>query len=203
MRSPRADASSEPSAQHLKRSITAPDAANEFARLDATATTSSQSATSTTRPSPTSPPPHPDGTPLRARTAVDFGRMRPSTYGFAAVCVQDSRNPRASAFDVLQIDGHSILTKPWEHRRDRLEALFADHALSPPWTLCPSTRDPGVAREWLEIWTRTPGIEGVVVKGLAQSYRPGARRWLKVRNGMNCICRNTQPRRTAGFVLVS
>ncbi|MFD8710913.1 hypothetical protein ACFV07_10665 [Streptomyces anulatus] len=107
--------------------------------------------------------------------------MRPSTYGFAAVCVQDSRNPRASAFDVLQIDGHSILTKPWEHRRDRLEALFADHALSPPWTLCPSTRDPGVAREWLEIWTRTPGIEGVVVKGLAQSYRPGARRWLKVR----------------------
>ncbi|MFH9201301.1 hypothetical protein ACH4KO_29185 [Streptomyces anulatus] len=91
------------------------------------------------------------------------------------------------AFDVLQIDGHSILTEPREHRRDRLEALFADHALSPPWTLCPSTRDPGVARERLETWTRTPGIEGVVVKGLAQSYRPGARRWLKVRNRINCM----------------
>ncbi|WP_455678953.1 ATP-dependent DNA ligase [Streptomyces brevispora] len=85
------------------------------------------------------------------------------------------------AFDVLQVNGHSILTEPWERRRDRLEGLFADHALSPPWTLCPSTRDPAVAREWLETWTRTPGIEGVVVKGIAQPYRPGTRGWVKVR----------------------
>ncbi|MFG3429436.1 ATP-dependent DNA ligase [Streptomyces californicus] len=85
------------------------------------------------------------------------------------------------AFDLLQVEGRPTLAEPYEVRRARLEALFADHALTPPWTLCPSTRDPELAQEWLETWTRTPGIEGVVVKGLQQPYRPGARDWLKVR----------------------
>ncbi|MCX4966281.1 ATP-dependent DNA ligase [Streptomyces sp. NBC_00654] len=85
------------------------------------------------------------------------------------------------AFDILQLGGQPIVAEPYEQRRSRLEALFAGHALSPPWTLCPSTKDPAVAREWLETWTRTPGVEGVVCKGLLQPYRPGAIGWLKVR----------------------
>ncbi|WP_274036391.1 ATP-dependent DNA ligase [Streptomyces sp. MMBL 11-1] len=84
-------------------------------------------------------------------------------------------------FDILQIDGRPVLAEPYERRRTMLVSLFADQALTPPWTLCPSTRDPAVAREWLETWTRTPGIEGVVCKGLHQPYRLGARGWLKVR----------------------
>ncbi|MEV8396706.1 ATP-dependent DNA ligase [Streptomyces niveus] len=85
------------------------------------------------------------------------------------------------AFDLLQENGQELLAEPFERRRARLETLFADQAVTPPWTLCPSTRDPAVAREWLEAWTQTPGIEGVVIKGLQQPYRPGARGWLKVR----------------------
>ncbi|MFB7484646.1 hypothetical protein ACFUEM_38435 [Streptomyces anulatus] len=66
------------------------------------------------------------------------------------------------AFDILQLGGQPILAEPYEQRRSRLEALFGGHGLSPPWTLCRSTRDPAVAQEWLETWTRTPGVEGVL-----------------------------------------
>lgn len=66
--------------------------------------------------------------------------------------------------------------------RQILEALFADHQLTPPWTLCPTTTDPAVAQEWLTEWTDVPGVEGVVVKSRAGRYRPGVRgSWYKVR----------------------
>ncbi|MEV4334285.1 hypothetical protein AB0K02_27770 [Streptomyces sp. NPDC049597] len=47
------------------------------------------------------------------------------------------------AFDVLQADGQELLTEPYERRRDVLENLFTEHGLTPPWTLCPMTTDPG------------------------------------------------------------
>lgn len=59
-------------------------------------------------------------------------------------------------FDVLQIDGRELLHLPYVERRARLEALFADHALTAPWTLCPMTTDPAKAREWLDSWTDCP-----------------------------------------------
>jgi ATP-dependent DNA ligase len=77
------------------------------------------------------------------------------------------------AFDALQTDGHSLLTRPYTERRAVLESLFADHRLSPPWTLCSMTTDPGLAREWLEEWTQVPGLEGIVTKPLSSPYKPG------------------------------
>ena len=65
------------------------------------------------------------------------------------------------AFDVLQSDGQELLDEPFARRREVLEALFADHRLAPPWTLCPSTTDPAIADEWLYEWTDVPGVEGV------------------------------------------
>ncbi|MFP1629894.1 ATP-dependent DNA ligase [Streptomyces sp. 5K101] len=85
------------------------------------------------------------------------------------------------AFDVLQADGQELLTEPYQRRRDALENLFQEHGLTPPWTLCPMTTDPALAQEWLTSWTRVPGVEGVVIKGLRQRYVPGARAWFKVR----------------------
>ncbi|MFE1824178.1 ATP-dependent DNA ligase [Streptomyces anulatus] len=122
---------------------------------------------------------------LRGDGVMDFGALQrraaaavPRTVGTLAKAFP----AYFVAFDVLQVEGKPVLTEPFERRRALLEGLFADHPLGPPWTLCPSTRDPAVAQEWLETWTRTPGIEGVVVKGLQQPYRPGARGgWLKVR----------------------
>ncbi|MFD5145084.1 hypothetical protein [Streptomyces sp. NPDC058401] len=82
--------------------------------------------------------------------------------GFRAFEVQDSTNPRASAFDVLQADGVELINLPYRERRRRLEVLFASRALTPPWTLCPMTTDVTVAREWLESWTEVTGVEGLV-----------------------------------------
>ncbi|MFJ8856312.1 ATP-dependent DNA ligase [Streptomyces sp. NPDC102437] len=85
------------------------------------------------------------------------------------------------AFDVLQAGGRELLREPYEHRRTVLEGLFTEHGLTPPWTLCPMTTDPAVAQEWLASWTEVQGVEGLVIKGLGQIYRPGARGWFKVR----------------------
>ncbi|MFI8281090.1 RNA ligase family protein [Streptomyces sp. NPDC085929] len=86
------------------------------------------------------------------------------------------------AFDVLQLDGRELLHLPYVERRARLEALFTDHALTAPWTLCPMTTDPAKAREWLDSWTDVSGVEGIVVKPQTSPYMPGHRgAWTKVR----------------------
>ncbi|GAA2281967.1 hypothetical protein GCM10010145_61860 [Streptomyces ruber] len=46
-----------------------------------------------------------------------------------------------------------------------------------PFTLCPSTTDPAVAREW-PAWTAA-GLESLVFKRLDEPYRGGARSWRK------------------------
>ncbi|MFE0805286.1 ATP-dependent DNA ligase [Streptomyces sp. NPDC058812] len=85
------------------------------------------------------------------------------------------------AFDVLQLDGRELLREPHSARRQVLEDLFTQHRLAAPWTLCPETDDVARAQEWLTSWTRVPGIEGLVIRGRARRYLPGARAMFKVR----------------------
>lgn len=73
------------------------------------------------------------------------------------------------------------MDEPFARRGAVLEALFTDHRLAAPWTLCPSTTDPAIAGEWLYDWTDVPGVEGVEVKSLTGRNRPGARGWPKAR----------------------
>jgi ATP-dependent DNA ligase len=79
------------------------------------------------------------------------------------------------AFDLVHA-GADLTGWPYERRRSALEALFADRGVTGPLTLCPSTTDPAVAREWLA-WTAA-GLEGLCFKRLNEPYRP-ARSWLK------------------------
>ncbi|MFZ4266603.1 ATP-dependent DNA ligase [Streptomyces arboris] len=121
---------------------------------------------------------------LNSAGTMDFGALQRRAASGAPRTVRTLAQSLPAyfvAFDVLQVDGQQLIDEPWEHRRAVLERLFAELGLAPPWTLCPSTQDPEVAREWLETWTQTPGVEGVVCKGIRQPYRPGARGWLKVR----------------------
>ncbi|WP_328623099.1 ATP-dependent DNA ligase [Streptomyces sp. NBC_00354] len=85
------------------------------------------------------------------------------------------------AFDVLQLDGQELLSRPYKDRRALLEQLFTDHALMAPWTLCPMTTDLAKARKWLETWTDVSGVEGIVVKPLTSRYLPSYRGWTKIR----------------------
>ncbi|GGU11755.1 hypothetical protein GCM10010272_66120 [Streptomyces lateritius] len=47
--------------------------------------------------------------------------------------------------------------------------------------LCPIITDEAKSGEWLEDWTNVSGVEGIVVKGMSQPYRPGLRDWYKLR----------------------
>ncbi|MFD3422786.1 ATP-dependent DNA ligase [Streptomyces decoyicus] len=87
------------------------------------------------------------------------------------------------AFDVLHLAGENLMPQPYLRRRERLERLFTEEGLGPPWTLCPMTLDWAEAERWMQEWAQADvGLEGIVAKKLNQPYRPGARRaWSKVR----------------------
>ncbi len=77
-------------------------------------------------------------------------------------------------FDVL-FDGAEIIAKPWEERRERLERLI----LPAPFVLSATAREDPEGM-WSLVVDR--GLEGIVGKHRASSYRPGARstEWRKI-----------------------
>ncbi|MFE6023847.1 ATP-dependent DNA ligase [Streptomyces sp. NPDC056441] len=115
------------------------------------------------------------------RLSFEALQRRASSGGRTAQQLAEAMPAHFIAFDVLQIDTQELLTEPYERRRAALEGLFTEHGLTAPWTLCPMTTDPAIAQEWLTSWTDVPGVEGLVIKGLGQRYRPGARGWFKIR----------------------
>lgn len=85
----------------------------------------------------------------------------------------------AALFDVLALDGTDLRRSPYEERRRTLTELLAP--LGPPLQTVPMTTDRDEAVGWYE-GLAAIGIEGLVVKGLAQPYRPRRRDWLKLRH---------------------
>jgi bifunctional non-homologous end joining protein LigD len=82
-----------------------------------------------------------------------------------------------ATFDVLELDGHSVMGEPWTARRKRLEDLLE----TPPPGIClvPVTEDaPALWDTWVGI-----GGEGIVLKERTSLYRPGVRSpaWLKLK----------------------
>jgi bifunctional non-homologous end joining protein LigD len=81
-------------------------------------------------------------------------------------------------FDLLYLDGHSLIELPYEERRRRLEELeLGGRAWRVP------AAHPGEGERLLEA-TREQGLEGVVAKRLGCRYEPGRRsgNWVKVKN---------------------
>jgi bifunctional non-homologous end joining protein LigD len=82
------------------------------------------------------------------------------------------------AFDVLRLYGVDLTDRPLSERRATLERLAVS---GPHWTMSPLFDDgPATAQAAQE-----NGLEGVVAKRLASTYRPGIRTtdWVKVRFG--------------------
>ncbi|MEU6422289.1 ATP-dependent DNA ligase [Streptomyces spiralis] len=131
----------------------------------------------------------PDGLVLDGELVVWAGEQlsfealqrRAASSGRTAARLAQETPAHFVAFDVLQADGNELLQRPYVERRERLEALFAEHELTAPWTLCPETTDVALARDWLTSWTEVPGIEGLVIRGSQQRYLPGARALVKIR----------------------
>jgi ATP dependent DNA ligase domain len=82
-----------------------------------------------------------------------------------------------AAFDVLELDGASVMGEPWTARRKRLEDLL--EARPPGVCLVPVTEDaPALWDTWVGM-----GGEGIVLKERIALYRPGVRSpaWLKLK----------------------
>ena len=81
-------------------------------------------------------------------------------------------------FDLLYLDGRSLLGLPYSERRERLEAL---ELAGPAWRV--PARHGGDGRALLNA-TRKQGLEGVVAKRHDSRYEPGRRTsaWVKVKH---------------------
>jgi bifunctional non-homologous end joining protein LigD len=81
-------------------------------------------------------------------------------------------------FDLLYLDGHSLMEEPYRERRAKLESL----GLSGPAWRVPAAH-PGEGKLLLEA-TAKQGLEGVVAKRLDSRYEPGRRtgNWLKIKH---------------------
>jgi ATP-dependent DNA ligase len=89
------------------------------------------------------------------------------------------------AFDLLAVDGASIMPRAQLERRAALERLM--HYAAPPVYLTPMTRDPGVARDWHTRFEGA-GLDGVIAKPVDAAYQPGKRAMIKVKHARTADC---------------
>ena len=84
-------------------------------------------------------------------------------------------------FDLLYLDGRTLIDLPYEERRERLDALALE---GPNWQTPSYHRGDG--KGLLDL-TRQRNLEGLVAKRLDSRYLPGrrTRAWLKVKNVMS------------------
>jgi ATP-dependent DNA ligase len=83
------------------------------------------------------------------------------------------------AFDLLELDGASLLDAPFGERRSALESFAGE--LGDPLHVTQLTTDVELARRWL-VEFEGAGLDGVVAKPLAAPYSPGKRVMLKIKH---------------------
>jgi bifunctional non-homologous end joining protein LigD len=110
-----------------------------------------------------------------------FQRLQPRMHGTSESEIQRRRREIPVTyviFDLLYLDGRSLLGEPYDRRRRALEDLELD---GPHWQV-PEYHEGG-GTSLLDA-TREQGIEGVIAKRLDSPYRPGrrSRDWLKIKN---------------------
>ena len=114
----------------------------------------------------------------RARFSRLQHRIHVSSEKAAALAA--TRDPASMiVFDLLHLDGRSLIGSTYDERRAALAAL---DLAGPNWGLTPSFTDelgPDVLRASVEL-----GFEGVVAKRRSSVYRPGvrSREWIKVKH---------------------
>ena len=88
-------------------------------------------------------------------------------------------------FDLLALDGASIMDRPQSERRALLETLLAK--VTPPVYLTPMTRDRRIAAEWLQRFEGA-GLDGVIAKPEDGKYLPGKRAMFKIKHARTADC---------------
>ena len=118
---------------------------------------------------------------------LDFDALQQRLHPAASRVARLARETPASfvAFDVLAIEGRSLMECTQAERRAALERLLA--ATRPPLHLTPATRSRDEAAHWLQRFEGA-GLDGVVAKPLGEPYRPGKRAMLKIKHARTADC---------------
>lgn len=117
----------------------------------------------------------PDGRPSFGRLQERMSLRRPAAIRTGARTFPVT----LVLFDVLWLDGRSLVETAYRGRREVLESLpLAGHRVVVPPTWPGSEADAALE------WTAQQGLEGVVVKRLASTYQPGVRSedWVKLKH---------------------
>jgi ATP-dependent DNA ligase len=118
---------------------------------------------------------------------LDFDALQARLHPAASRVAKLSKSSPASfvAFDLLALDGRTMLAEPQAARRAALERLLAD--ATPPVHLTPMTRDRATAARWLEEFEGA-GLDGVVAKPEIAPYEPGKRTMVKIKHARTADC---------------
>ena len=110
---------------------------------------------------------------------TDFGLLQARMHvGRPSSALQRATPVQLLVFDLLHLDGTSLLDQPWDARRAALEELDLQ---GEAWQVPPAFLGGGAAV--LEV-TRAQGLEGVVAKRRTSPYAPGRRSddWRKLKH---------------------
>lgn len=118
---------------------------------------------------------------------LDFDALQMRLHPAASRVAKLAKETPASfvAFDLLAVDGHSLMDAPQSERRERLERLLAD--VGPPVYLTPMTHDHRLAEQWLDEFEGA-GLDGVMAKPVDLGYMPGKRAMIKVKHARTADC---------------
>jgi len=89
------------------------------------------------------------------------------------------------AFDVLAVEGRSLMNASQAARRAALQALL-DRVKAPVY-LTPATRDRAIALDWLTRFEGA-GLDGVIAKPDSATYQAGKRAMIKVKHARTADC---------------
>jgi ATP-dependent DNA ligase len=124
---------------------------------------------------------------IKTPRGLDFDLLQLRLHPAASRVAKLARETPSSfvAFDLLAVDGHSLLDTPLRDRRARLEKLL--RGVGPPIHLTPMTRDRSLARQWLDDFEGA-GLDGVIAKPADGVYEPGKRSMIKVKHARTADC---------------
>src|SRR5262245_28440517 len=89
------------------------------------------------------------------------------------------------AFDLLAVDGRSLMAAPQRERRAALETVL--EGAGAPLHLTPMTLDRAIAARWLEQFEGA-GLDGVIAKPPNLPYQPGKRSMIKIKHARTADC---------------
>jgi ATP-dependent DNA ligase len=118
---------------------------------------------------------------------LDFDALQLRLHPAASRTEKLSKETPSSfiAFDVLAVEGRTLMTASQATRRAALEQLL--RKVKSPVYVTPATRDRAIALDWLTRFEGA-GLDGVVAKPESGIYLPGKRAMIKVKHARTADC---------------